>query len=99
VVVFCHFILCTAFFYEIAGFSGSGRTEEKKNKGKQLNRRNPRAALAQRAIDAKLSKFSPNGNRHQMEQIFSMSWPCLGLICPVSTEKSRAELRFAAFKI
>jgi len=35
-------------FYEIAGFSASGQGEEKKNKGKQLNRRNPRAALAQR---------------------------------------------------
>jgi len=56
-------------FYEIAGFSASGRRKEKKNKGKQLNRRNPRAALAQRAIDAKLPKPSPNGNRHQMEQI------------------------------
>lgn len=28
-----------------------------------------------------------------------MSWPSLGLICPVSSNKSRAELRFAAFKI
>jgi len=80
-------------FYEIAGFSASGQGEEKKNKGKQLNRRNPRAALAQRAIDTNVSKFSPTGNRHQM------SWPSCGLICPISTEKSRAELCFAAFKI
>ena len=42
---------------------------KERHKGKQLDRRNPRAALAQRAIDVKLSNFSPNGNRHQMEQI------------------------------